>query len=221
MRRIWRGPARLILARGGARAVATCSRASCWRCGARCRGARCRSCRSRSCCCRGWFPFHIDKVSYWSRTVLVPLLVLMALRPTRPQPARHHDRRVVHRASRGGAGLDLAADPDRDRPRVHAARPAAAAGRADISGRSAAARDRPGRGLRHRAAQRRGRARRHFPGDGERADDVRLPGLSAGSSELRGRRRARCASCSSPTASAATASPASRRYGTPRSPRMR
>jgi squalene-hopene/tetraprenyl-beta-curcumene cyclase len=30
----------------------------------------------------GWFPFHIDKISYWSRTVLVPLLVLMALRPT-------------------------------------------------------------------------------------------------------------------------------------------
>jgi squalene-hopene/tetraprenyl-beta-curcumene cyclase len=28
-----------------------------------------------------WFPFHLDKVSYWSRTVLVPLVVLMALRP--------------------------------------------------------------------------------------------------------------------------------------------
>jgi squalene-hopene/tetraprenyl-beta-curcumene cyclase len=28
-----------------------------------------------------WSPFHIAKVSYWSRTVLVPLLVLMALRP--------------------------------------------------------------------------------------------------------------------------------------------
>jgi squalene-hopene/tetraprenyl-beta-curcumene cyclase len=27
------------------------------------------------------FPFHLDKVSYWSRTVIVPLLVLMALRP--------------------------------------------------------------------------------------------------------------------------------------------
>ncbi len=33
-----------------------------------------------------WFPFHIDKVSYWSRTVLVPLLVLMALRPTARNP---------------------------------------------------------------------------------------------------------------------------------------
>src|ERR1044071_9542744 len=30
----------------------------------------------------GWFPFHLDKVSYWTRTVLVPLLVRMALPPT-------------------------------------------------------------------------------------------------------------------------------------------
>jgi squalene-hopene/tetraprenyl-beta-curcumene cyclase len=28
-----------------------------------------------------WFPFHLDKVSYWARTVLVPLMVLNALRP--------------------------------------------------------------------------------------------------------------------------------------------
>ena len=28
-----------------------------------------------------WFPFHLSKVSYWSRTVIVPLLVLMALKP--------------------------------------------------------------------------------------------------------------------------------------------
>jgi squalene-hopene/tetraprenyl-beta-curcumene cyclase len=35
-----------------------------------------------------WFPFHLDKVSYWSRTVLVPLLVLMALRPRARNPRR-------------------------------------------------------------------------------------------------------------------------------------
>src|SRR5271165_2098395 len=28
-----------------------------------------------------WFPFHIDKISYWSRTVIVPLLVLQTLKP--------------------------------------------------------------------------------------------------------------------------------------------
>jgi squalene-hopene/tetraprenyl-beta-curcumene cyclase len=35
-----------------------------------------------------WSPFHITKVSYWSRTVLVPLLVLMALRPRAQNPQR-------------------------------------------------------------------------------------------------------------------------------------
>jgi squalene-hopene/tetraprenyl-beta-curcumene cyclase len=34
----------------------------------------------------GWSPFQIVKVSYWSRTVLVPLLVLMALRPRARNP---------------------------------------------------------------------------------------------------------------------------------------
>jgi squalene-hopene/tetraprenyl-beta-curcumene cyclase len=33
-----------------------------------------------------WFPFHLSKVSYWSRTVMVPLLVLMALRPQARNP---------------------------------------------------------------------------------------------------------------------------------------
>ena len=33
-----------------------------------------------------WSPFHITKVSYWSRTVLVPLLVLMAQRPRARNP---------------------------------------------------------------------------------------------------------------------------------------
>ncbi len=33
-----------------------------------------------------WFPFHLDKVSYWSRTVIVPLLILMSLKPTAANP---------------------------------------------------------------------------------------------------------------------------------------
>src|SRR4029078_10809949 len=33
-----------------------------------------------------WFPFHLSKVAYWSRTVIVPLLVLMALRPVARNP---------------------------------------------------------------------------------------------------------------------------------------
>jgi squalene-hopene/tetraprenyl-beta-curcumene cyclase len=33
-----------------------------------------------------WFPFHLDKISYWSRTVIVPLLVLMAKKPCARNP---------------------------------------------------------------------------------------------------------------------------------------
>ena len=33
-----------------------------------------------------WFPFHLTKVSYWSRTVIVPLLVLMAKKPRARNP---------------------------------------------------------------------------------------------------------------------------------------
>ncbi len=33
-----------------------------------------------------WFPFHLDKVSYWARTVLVPLMVLNALKPRARNP---------------------------------------------------------------------------------------------------------------------------------------
>jgi squalene-hopene/tetraprenyl-beta-curcumene cyclase len=33
-----------------------------------------------------WFPFHISKMSYWARTVLVPLLVLQALKPVARNP---------------------------------------------------------------------------------------------------------------------------------------
>ena len=33
-----------------------------------------------------WFPFHLDKISYWSRTVIVPLLVLMDKKPRARNP---------------------------------------------------------------------------------------------------------------------------------------
>jgi squalene-hopene/tetraprenyl-beta-curcumene cyclase len=33
-----------------------------------------------------WFPFHLSKISYWGRTVLVPLLVLQTLRPRAKNP---------------------------------------------------------------------------------------------------------------------------------------
>jgi len=33
-----------------------------------------------------WFPFHLSKISYWGRTVIVPLLVLQALEPKAKNP---------------------------------------------------------------------------------------------------------------------------------------
>src|SRR6202035_3906655 len=35
-----------------------------------------------------WFPFHLDKISYWSRAVVVPLLILTAMRPAARNPRR-------------------------------------------------------------------------------------------------------------------------------------
>ncbi len=34
-----------------------------------------------------WFPFHLDKVSYWARTVLVPMMVVHTLRPKARNPS--------------------------------------------------------------------------------------------------------------------------------------
>ena len=40
------------------------------------------------------FPFHMDKVSYWSRTVMVPLLVLAVLKPKARNPRGVHIREL-------------------------------------------------------------------------------------------------------------------------------
>jgi len=41
-----------------------------------------------------WALFHIDKVSYWSRTVMVPLFILAALKPTAVNPRGAHIREL-------------------------------------------------------------------------------------------------------------------------------
>ena len=51
-----------------------------------------------------WFPFHLSKVSYWSRTVLVPLLVLNSLRPKARNP-RGIGIDELFRRARGSVGL--------------------------------------------------------------------------------------------------------------------
>ena len=55
-----------------------------------------------------WFPFHLARVSYWSRTVLVPLLVLQALKPRARNP-----RGVKHRRAFPGAAPARASLGDR------------------------------------------------------------------------------------------------------------
>ncbi|HWJ34544.1 MAG TPA: squalene--hopene cyclase [Steroidobacteraceae bacterium] len=35
-----------------------------------------------------WFPFHLDKVAYWSRTVMVPLLILCTRKPVAKNPRK-------------------------------------------------------------------------------------------------------------------------------------
>ncbi len=127
-----------------------------------------------------WFPFHLDKISYWSRTVIVPLLVLLALKPRAKNAkgvridelflAPPDQARLTPRAPHQNnfwfaffRGVDHAAARDR----------AAAQAPAD-----APARDQGRRGLHHRAPQRRGRHRRDLPGDGQQRADVRRARLS-------------------------------------------
>src|SRR5262249_58562750 len=43
-----------------------------------------------------WFPFHLDKVSYWSRTVMVPLFILCTYKPKAKNP-RNVDIRELFR----------------------------------------------------------------------------------------------------------------------------
>ncbi len=68
-----------------------------------------------------WFPFHIDKISYWARTVIVPLLVLQAFKPKAINPRGVTHRRAVprgpaqpsarrtRRRTRSGAGSSASA----------------------------------------------------------------------------------------------------------------
>ena len=49
-----------------------------------------------------WSPFHLNKISYWARTTIVPLLVLAALKPR----AKNRQRRRHRRAVPAGSAFD-------------------------------------------------------------------------------------------------------------------
>jgi len=61
-----------------------------------------------------WFPFHMSKIAYWSRTVLTPLLILYAKRAKAANPTGLDIRddarlgQVPFRQEKGGLGVGLA-----------------------------------------------------------------------------------------------------------------
>ena len=167
-----------------------------------------------------WFPFHLDKVSYWSRTVIVPLLVLMAQRPLARNRARRRRARVVRDAAGSGSSDWYNCNRTGAWASLLPRRRSRAAARARSCSRSAArALHRDGGDLGRRAAERRGRARRDLSRDGQLGDDVRRARLSGGSSGARHRARLAGKADGDPGRPAPIASPACRRCGTRRWPR--
>ena len=124
-----------------------------------------------------WFPFHINKISYWARTTIVPLLVLAALKPRARNPKRRRYRRAlswkIHAFDRH--------DPRRRRIKAwgwfvlfRALDVVLRDHRAAGFQRAAPAQSTMRVTLDHRrAAQRRGRPRRDLSAHGQQRDDVR------------------------------------------------
>ncbi len=164
-----------------------------------------------------WFPFHLDKVSYWSRTVMVPLFILCTRKPRQESEKRAHPR-AVHDAAGGGNRLF----PRRKQGGRPGQSPAARRSVGPLDHRSAdAARDARARDAARgsvdaRAPERRGWPRRHFPGHGQCAGGDDDPRLSRATTRGASRPSARCRSCWSSGPRAPTASRASRPCGTRR-----
>ncbi len=126
-----------------------------------------------------WFPFHLDKVSYWARTVIVPLLVLQALKPASADPGAvgigelfveppDRVRKWPTGAHQHWAWVKLFGGIDRTLKFCEPLFP----------DRAAPPRHRGGGHFRDRAPQRGARPRRDLPGDGERGPHVRRAWIS-------------------------------------------
>ncbi len=144
-----------------------------------------------------WFPFHLDKVSYWARTVMVPLFVLQALKPKAVNARGVHIPELfvtppekVRRWPKGAASESaVVADLRRDRR-------CAEARRAVLPALHPQARHRQGARFRRRAAERQGRARRDLPGDGQLRADVRRARRRPPTIRARRSRASRSRACS-------------------------
>ena len=166
-----------------------------------------------------WFPVHLTKISYWARTVVVPLLVLCALKPRARNP-----KGVMVDELFSGKPARLSSQADH----VHqgwklffnALDFVLTKGDRPVAARLAQARHPPVRGMGDRAAQRRGRTRRDLSGDGQLGDDVRRAGLCRGPSAPRHRPQVGRKPAGGQGRRRSIASPASRRSGTRRSPPM-
>ena len=111
-----------------------------------------------------WFPFHLDKVSYWSRTVIVPLLILMACKPRARNPRRSASRSCSSSRRSGSAAIS----PIRPAPAgdVSSWRSTRSCGSPNRCPRARASARSRGGGVRHRTAERRGWPGRDLSADG-------------------------------------------------------
>ena len=115
-----------------------------------------------------WFPFHLSKISYWARTVIVPLLVLQALKPkAKNAKGVRIDELFIKDPKQTGAKSKAPHQKWSWFLVFRAIDIVLRASRAALPESVAPACDRQGGRIRHRASERRGRARRHLSGHGQ------------------------------------------------------
>ena len=134
-----------------------------------------------------WSPFHLNKISYWARTTIVPLMVMAALKPLAKNPK--------------GVGIDELFLQDPKSVGMTAKAPHQSWGwftlfstldkilrvdRAVVSEEAAPARDRRRARLHRGAAERRRRHGRDLSADGQHRHDVRGARQGTGFSAARG-----------------------------------
>ncbi len=120
-----------------------------------------------------WFPIHLSKMSYWARTVIVPLLVLMNLRPQARNPRGVHVPELILPTVKARRVSNVRRPEARLDHRVQRPGRRAEGDRGPLAQAAAQAGHRWLRGLRGRTAERRGRPGRHLSRHGQQRDDVR------------------------------------------------
>ncbi len=180
--RIWRAPAPAILARGGAARANVFTRIALalfgqlpWR--------AVPYIPVEIMLLPKWFPFHLDKVSYWSRTVMVPLFVLCTKKPLARNPQGIEIQELFttppwqerHYFARGGFTNRFFMALDRMGRAIDPLIPRAMRRPCHAQGA------RVGAGT----PERRGRSGRHFPGDGQCTGSTGADGPAASGSAAR------------------------------------